>query len=327
MRTGMLCAALLVLTACAADTVRLERAGTVSTQARAVTIGVNAYVADVQARRREANVALVASDASCDWGDAITVDTQWNGRRGLCDVTGLPAARRATISLRPVSAESLRPIAMSVAGVATFQAALAEILDTKPVDARAEINGAIETLSTAASDINRIAGEKLVNLGPLTSDRGTAVAELVGTLVELQQTNLKVRRVAAIVDRVDTARLYDDLRVAVTGLRRLQDGNSADGIRDALDRVYARDAGRLDFTQRRDLVRQIAAARDEAGDAGDARLDALTDAIDQLASSDVQLRRALAGEFTPEVRRSIARENRKQAFGLLTKIAALFPAI
>ena len=75
MRAGMLSATLLALTACAANTVRLERAGTVSTQAKSVIVGVSAYVADVQARRREANVALVASNPSCDWRNAIIVDT------------------------------------------------------------------------------------------------------------------------------------------------------------------------------------------------------------------------------------------------------------
>lgn len=327
MRSGFIYAACLTLSACAANTVRIEQAGTVSTQAKQTTVAVNAYVADVQSRRREANVALVASDPSCGWGDQITVDTQWDARRGLCDVAGLPQPRRATISLRPISAEALRPVVTSVAGVATFQAALAQVLDEKPVDAKAEIDGAIETLSTAASDINRIAGEPLIDLKTLTGETAKGVSALIGALVEMQQTELKVRKVRAIVDRTDTSGLYSNLETAVTDLSRLQAGNSAARLRDALDLVYARDAERLDFAQRRELVRQIALARDEANDDGAARAAVLVDAIGKLKASDLELRRALAGEFTPEKRRQIARANRKQAFALLSKIAAVFPAL
>ena len=67
---------------------------------------------------------------------------------------------------------------MSAAGVATFQAALAELFDAKPVDARTKINGAVEALSAAVSDINRISREKLINIGPLTGEKGKAVFDL-----------------------------------------------------------------------------------------------------------------------------------------------------
>lgn len=326
MRNVCILMVMFALTSCAANVVRLEHTGEVSTKAKAVTEAVDAYVVDVQARRRAANVALVASDPSCTWGDEIVVDTMWDGKRGLCDVDGLPQARRLSMPLRPISAAAIRPVAQAVAGIATFQAALAAVLDAKPVDAKAEIDGAIGTLSTAATDLNRIAGGKVIDLGPLTGDTGKAVVGLVGALIEIQQTELKVRKVDAIVRRTDTARLYSNLSSAVTRLDRLQGRTSTANLRDALDRVYARDAERMDFVQRRELVRQIAEARDVAEETDALRLKTLTDAIKELADSDVKLRRALNGDFPPEERRRIAKENRAQALALLSKIAAVFPA-
>jgi len=160
------------LSACAADIVRLEHAGAVSTQATATVNAARAYLFDVQARRREANIALVASDPGCSWGSSVTTDTAWLPPRSFCDVRGIPENRRVKISLRPVSEEALKGIAVTIAGIAAYQGALADVLDEEPVDAKGGLTDAIDKLTTASADINRIAGEKLLDLGPLTSNRG-----------------------------------------------------------------------------------------------------------------------------------------------------------
>jgi len=318
---------LLALSACAANVVRLEHASAVSTQATATVNAANAYLADVRARRREANIALVASDPHCGWGDFVTTDTEWAPPRGFCDVKGVPAGRQVRVSLKPISEEALKGLTVAIAGIATYQAALADVLDDKPDDAKAGITDAIDKLSTASSDINRIAGEKLIDLGPLTGDPAKAVIELVGTLAALEQTNMKVESVRHVVAGVAPGPLYGDLKTGLTKLADLQDANSTARQRFALEEGYAQEVGKLSFADRRDWIRQIAAAADEDASVRKARLAVLTGVVDKLATSDGSLRNALAGKFTPEERRRIARENRTQILGLLSKVAALFPAI
>ncbi|MBV2149813.1 hypothetical protein KRZ98_16325 [Sphingobium sp. AS12] len=317
----------LLLSSCAADVLRLEYAGQVSTQAGALVQSAKGYVADVKARRREANIALVASDPSCSWGDVLVIDRRWRPPAGLCDLAGVPPERQERIDLRPLSQDALKTITVAIAGVAAYQAALADVLEDKPPDAKEAINSAIGSLSTASSDINRIAGEKLFDLGVLTSDRAKAVVDLIGTLVALQQTSLKVNAVRAVVAEKDSKPLLSALDDGVTKLAALQDANSASRLLFALDLAYGRERANADFVGRREWIRQIAAAADDSPGAREARIAALRSALTQLAAIDMKLRQALAGEFSKADRQRIARENRAQILGILSQVAAIFPAI
>ncbi len=323
----LLFACLLPLAGCAADTIRLERAGAVSTQAKATVSAAQAYVADVRERRREGAVALVASDPSCLWGPSIEVDRDWKGDTALCDVSRVPPGRRQTINLTLGSPEAIRAITTAVAGLAAYQAALADVLEDDPDEARDSAATAIETLSTAAGDFNRIAGSKAIDLGPLTSARSDAVVKLVGTLVTLQQTSLKVggvRRVAASTDAVE---LIDALNAGVTRLGSLQDGNSAVLRLAGLTTAYSMDARKLPFTERVIRVREIAAASDDVAAGTASRVAVLKSVLDKMRIADAALRDALSGRFSAEERRRIARENRKQLFSLLSQVAAIFPPL
>jgi hypothetical protein len=317
----------LLLSACAADQVRLERAGDVSTQAKTTVDAANAYVAGVQTRRRDAAIALVASDPTCTWGPYLTIDANWDGKRGLCDMGGVPANRRVRINLQPVSQQGLKALTETIAGLAAYQGALTDVLDNKPADARAAVSGAIQTLSTASTDINRIAGADLIDLGPLTDGRATAVAALIGTLVELQQTNLQVGKVRAIVAKTDSATLIGHLKDGASKLNTLQDANSATYRLFALDKAYSRERTGLDFTARLQRVRDLATATDDVTDGGAQRLAVLTAAIDKLGETDAKLRDALAGKFSAAERKTIAQENRKELFSILSQVAAIFPPL
>jgi formate dehydrogenase maturation protein FdhE len=321
---GLSCVA---LTACAADVVRLEYAGQVSTQAGALVVAARTYTKDVEARRRDANIALVASDPSCNWGDTLIIDDQWRPPAGLCDLKHVPKTRWTTLDLRTVSPKALETITTAIAGVASYQQALAAVLDDKPPDAKEAIDGAIETLTTATTDINRIAGEKLFDLGPLTSDRAKAVVGLVSTLIALQQTNLKVKRVRAVVADQDSEPLLAALEQSVGRLAGLQDANSAARAQFALNTAYLSERSKASFAERREWIRKLADASDEGDAVRKVRIAALMNAIAKLRSTDETLRKALAGQFSKADRQRIARENRTQIAGILSQVAALFPAL
>lgn len=327
MRGMLALIALMGLSACAADIVRLEHADAVSSQATATVKAANSYVADIQTRRREANIAMVASDPSCSWGDYVTTDTDWTPPLGFCEVTGVPAARLLRISLRPISEEALKSLTVAVAGIATYQAALADILGQNKVDAKAGITDAIEKLTTASADISRIAGTKLVDLGPLTGNSAKAVIDLISTLVALQQTNLRVDEVRTVVAGFGQTMIYSDLKTGLSNLTRLQATNSTARQRFALESAYARDLSKLDFSARRERVREIAAAADEDLSLRNTRLEAMSKVVDELTKTDKSLHDALAGKFSAEERRRIARDNRTQILKLLSDVAALYPAI
>jgi hypothetical protein len=65
----------LLLTGCAADQLRLDRTGGFANQAKTTVSAARAFITGMQARRREAAVALVASDPSCRWGPVIVIDS------------------------------------------------------------------------------------------------------------------------------------------------------------------------------------------------------------------------------------------------------------
>ena len=317
----------LLLTGCAANQLRLERASSFSTQAKTTVAAARAFVSDVQARRREAAVALVASDPSCLWGPSIVVDRDWNGRRGLCDLRDVPKSSQQPLLLQPASPEALKAITTAIGGLAAYQEALADILDEKPEDAKDAITTAIDTLTTAAGDINRIAGDKLLDLGPLSSDRAKAVVNLIGTLVAMQQTDLKVRTVRALVERTDSAALASALDASAAQLSTLQDGNSATYRLLGLTVAYGDERARLRYSERVAQVREIAGATDDLVSGNRQRLQALRAVLTELGKTDTNLRNALAGRFTQAERRQIALDNRKQLFAILSQVAALFPPI
>jgi hypothetical protein len=317
----------LVLSACAANELRIERANSLSAQAK-VTVGAGrAYIADLQTRRREAAVALIASDPSCLWVPSLTVDSEWDGTRGLCDLTGVPTSRRVSINLQPVTPEALKAITTSIAGIAAYQGALADILEEEPEDAKESIATAIETLTTAAGDINRIAGDNVLDLGPLSSGRAEAVVSLIATLDALRQTDLKVRHVRTLVAQTNSADLIDALDQSATRLNLLQDGNAVTIRLQGLNRAYSDERARLNFSERVERLRELAAANDDFVSGRRLRLETFRGVLTELRQSDTALRDALAGRFTPEERRRIARENRKQLFSILSQIAAIFPPL
>lgn len=317
----------LALSACAADLVRIEQANSLSTQAKTIVAAARAYVTDVQTRRRDAAVALIASDPSCLWSSALVVDSQWDGSQGLCDLTGVPKSRQITLYLQPASDQGLKAVTTAVAGIAAYQGALAAVLDDKPADAKETITTAIDTLTTATGDINRIAGDKIFDLGPLSSDRAKAVVALIGTLDTMLQTNLKVKAVGKIVDKTDSTALFDALDAAAHRLNQLQDGNAVTMRLAALNRAYSHDRTTLSFSDRVTRLRDLAAADDERISGLRGRYETFHDLIEQLRKSDKELRDGLAGNFSPEKRREIASANRKQIFSILSQIAAIFPPI
>jgi hypothetical protein len=329
MRNPGVCALLLLLSSCAANEVRLEYAGTVASQAKQVTDATNKYVEGVQARRREASITLLANNPQCQWGEVIKIDRQWQGG-DICNLVGVPVDRQQEIRIGPLSDEALKGLTAAVVGVAAYRGALAEVLDEKPFDAKTSIDEAISMLTTASADLNRIAGStigsKTLNFDVLKGDQVASIVTLIDALIDLQQTDLKVQKVRAVTVKIDGQKLFDDLAADVTSVGGLHDASSALRLRDNLKTAYERAAPGLTFDERRERLRQIAAADDEVSFLTKKRVQALTDAVIALKGTDLEFRRALAGEFTEEKRREIARRNRKMVLSILSKLAAVFPA-
>ncbi|KWV95075.1 hypothetical protein [Erythrobacter sp. AP23] len=325
MRIAILAA--LLLSGCAASNLQLERAGAASTVTRSTVALARNYTNELQLRRREAAVALVASDPLCMWGGTITVDRQWDGSRSLCDLQGVPEARQIEVSLEPIAEDRLATLTTIVAGLAAYQAALADILEEKPDEARLTLATATSTLAVAATDINRITGGAAIDLGPLTGERQDAVLTLVQTLSDMYETKMKVRKVRALVDRANTAMLIEDLETAIGRLESLQGGNADTQLLLALSLAYASEAQRAPFAERRALIREIAAANDLVSGANTEAAQELAKVLAELAKVDQAMRRALAGDFSEAERARIARENRRAVFSILSQIAAIFPPL
>ena len=239
----------------------------------------------------------------------------------------MPEARQIEVSLEPIAEDRLATLTTIVAGLAAYQAALADILEEKPDEARLTLATATSTLAVAATDINRIAGGVAIDLGPLTGERQDAVLTLVQTLSDMYETKMKVRKVRALVDRANTAMLIEDLETAIGRLESLQGGNADTQLLLALSLAYASEAQRAPFAERRALLREIAAANDLVSGANTEAAQELAKVLAELAKVDQAMRRALAGDFSEAERARIARENRRAVFSILSQIAAIFPPL
>jgi hypothetical protein len=62
-----------MLGGCASNAIRVQRAGEMAAAGKAASAETGKFLGKVRASQREANVALVASDPSCQWGPSIII--------------------------------------------------------------------------------------------------------------------------------------------------------------------------------------------------------------------------------------------------------------
>lgn len=326
--------ALIVISGCATNALRVEYAGDVGTKGRAAAAASREYLKEVEAARLEANLDLVEQDPACGrWQPALRRQVSLGPDKPavgwLCaagsDVPGSP------FSLRPISYQLVPTIQLTDA-LTSYADALIEVAQGDRVS---PAQGFIDALATARS-VQRLAGAVTNSeVGPsLAADdpRVVAATGFVNFLGELAEEAGRVEDLRQIIARnPEGARpliraLRDHLvtweisrksdratellieAALLSSVFNAQPPAEGSARRTALDNYYRRDAERL------------------AGDQLHPKLDALLHALEQ---ADADLRRVLEPNpnLTDEERRRVAEISRKRIVRALDGLTEIINAV
>ena len=319
-----------LLAACAGNAIRLEAAGAVQRDTRAAVAASAHYFDEIEARRRAAAAALVASDPSCLPLTPLRIQVLRDPRAApapLClgDAAPAPGHSAFAIDIADSPRAILAPRIALLAAVADYADALAAILDAPKRDVAAELTAFADQADRLARFTNFVAGTDIPGITEAAaSEQGQSLIALIAFADQLAREARDVKAVRALVAErgatVDRALAALAVQVDVWGKGAARTADDLYG--NALFRSYLRGRADLSAAQREELAARIFAARATARD-GPARAAEVSAAITLAATAQAGLRDALARRFTPEQRRAAARLNIDRLTRALGMIASL----
>uniref|UniRef100_UPI0035CB1368 hypothetical protein n=1 Tax=uncultured Sphingomonas sp. TaxID=158754 RepID=UPI0035CB1368 len=326
---------------CAANALRLEMAGTVSSAATAVVDQSNAAIARARAARVAANAALIASDASCSPGsDTVYIyvpNAQFDSRKPPPPLCARPAPAGgflprpgydvAAVSVAPLPEDAIKPTLALIGAIADYQGALAKIVAEPNADVQKELEAIAAKASSAKTLAEGVTGAKLPTLPDLKSKQATsaiALLQFVADLVKEARKTADVRRL--VVQRgPQVMAIVPQLREQLAVWHGIVQGTDLATQTNSLLRVYEQEKQLpgSTFDQRRSFIERInAALADEAG--LPAKQAALNTVLDEFVAVHAALVDALNGNYTPEMRRRIAKLNEQRLLSALKLAAEAF---
>jgi hypothetical protein len=154
------------LSACATNSIRLDRAATMSEAGRKATTATMGFAEKAIAGNRNAIIEIVAYDPNCTLPQpAILNGTDPTGKAKLCSAQG----SGSSIPFARFTKRDLKPTLAVIEGITAYLDAVDEILGRDPVDL-------VDALSTAKEDLTAlgtITGKSL--LPNLSDDQGNAI--------------------------------------------------------------------------------------------------------------------------------------------------------
>ncbi|MBB6505254.1 hypothetical protein F4693_002242 [Sphingomonas endophytica] len=319
-----------LLAGCAGNAIRLEAAGAVQRDTRAAIAASARYFDEIEARRRAAAAALVASDPSCLPLTPLRLQIPRDPRAApapLCLADGAPAPGHSVyaIDLADSPRAILAPRIALLAAIADYADALAALLEAPKADVAAELTAFADQADRLARFGAFVAGTDLPDINAAAaSEQGQSLIALIAFADQLAREARDVKAVRALVAgrgaTVDRALAALAVQVDVWGRGAARTADDLYG--NALFRSYLRGRADLGAVQREELAARIFAARAAARD-GPARAAEVSAALTLAATAQAGLRDALAGRFTPAQRRAAARLNIDRLTRALGLIAAL----
>jgi hypothetical protein len=328
---------LLVLGGCAGNALRLEGAEAVSKSADAFVEKADAALEDAKARRALANATMVASDPTCEPLERINVyvPSAGNGRRAR----NVPLCARGSsrklgyelesIDLRPIPEEALKPTMLLIGAVGDYGAALAKITQRPKTDISKELAGILAKATEARELVDGVLGLQIPGIDTvLQQQQRNAAVALIQFANNLAEEQKKVDDVSKVVAargaKVEAILPQLDTQLSIW----VEDYATGDAqtVENNLMRAYRAGRTSWDFDRRLTFVETINKSRSEVA-AYPVRMSTLRKALRQFASSQSELRRLLAGGFTPEERRRIARVEQSrmlEALGLMARAVTAF---
>jgi hypothetical protein len=335
-------AALLLLSGCGYNQIRLDRAGVVSEAGTHAVDTTRSFIRQVRQARDDANIALVASDESCAWGESIILygsgraQPKPPARAPFCLPRGQALDENlgdVEIKLAPVSTSAIRPSIEAIDAIAAYIEAVNEILERDEPDVSGRLSDAYEKALTAQANIAAITGDDLKIIPQLKEEQLSAITGLIDLIVELQTEERKVSELRALV-RDQNEKLgvvIGQLQGAVTvwGNSSLTgDLQLSNAAYVALGRQLAADPPVYrGFDARRAILIRIVESRRHA-EAGKNLSAAVNLTLGELAKAQNGLVDAFSKSprWTEAERKKAAKINRERALGALRTLASFVTA-
>ncbi len=326
---------------CGYNAIKLDRAGVVS-QAGTNAIGSSKlFLKRVRDARDEANIALVASDESCAWGETIILAGDGRRKNPKINVPFcLPKGTKADgnledveLSLAPISDSAIKPTLNAIDALAAYIDAVNEILEQEKPDVSGKLADAYEKALIAQSDISAIVGSSLKIIPKLTSDQTSAVTGLLKLIEDLRDEQRKVSDLRRLVNKqnVEVEKTVKLLRSSI----KTWGESSLAGDLQLNDSAYASISRTLaatppvykGFDVRRDVLIRIVQSKRNAK-AGLVLTATVDKTLDELSKAQNALFSSFTSnpQWTKEERQKAAKLNRQRVLAALHSLAAVVTA-
>lgn len=326
------------LAGCAGNALRVEGAATVGRAAGSFTQAANAALDDAKVRRIEANAALVASDASCEPADSITIympDPDVSRPKAttqpvpFCGTEPIPGYVLEKIDLRPWGEDSLKPTIVLIGAVGDYGAALSKVAERPDADIGKELVALGTKADEALALANGLLGLDIPSVEKaLASKQATTALALLDFVAKLAAEQAQVKDIRAIVDR-DSGKVMGQipkLKEQLADWVSIQAQGDAQIFQNSLVRAYRTERQKADFPERLAFVTAVNKARADAA-AYPQRLKLIEAGLDKFVEADADLRRMLKGDYNAKERKRIAELNQQrflEAFGLMARALGAF---
>jgi len=293
-------------------------------------------LAEVKARREQANISLIASDPSCFPAQRLWIRITPAGGP-LCAIDGRPESgvEKIQIPLDPVDERSLEPTVLLISGLADYGDALGKIATEAKPDVSKELKDVMEKAAKAQAIANGLLQLDLPDPAKLlTNEQVDAATKLINFAAELLHEADQVNRIRKIAREQDPKvdALSAELGAAINAWIENSAKSDTQILQNNLTAVYKAEViapgpkTKWDYEKRVKFLQLIAAARTDK-DALTTRKDALNKALAELRDARLGLSRALANNLSEAERRDLRQENERRilrALGLLAKAVMAF---
>ncbi|QTD55900.1 hypothetical protein [Parasphingorhabdus cellanae] len=205
----IICFALtIILSGCATNDIRVERAATMTDAARAATNATRILMADVQSENREALIDLVASDPNCRLptpliAQGATTDNETICREGNKQDNDFRLAR--------LTRRDFDPSLAVIDGLVAYFDAVDAIITREPTNFEDKLLDAQSTLDAIAANLGTLSDEKDTTLLVLTDDQKAAVGDMLSLLNEIIDEVARVDDLREVEIQLDQTAFANDL--------------------------------------------------------------------------------------------------------------------
>lgn len=318
-----LLASSLLMSACATNTIRLDRAATMSDAGRTATTATRDLATKAAKANRDAIIEIASFDPNCQLPrPAIFLGKDPSGKIRLCSTGGA-----TTISpFVRYTSKDLLPTLSVIEGITAYLDAVDEILAREPIDL-------VGSLSAAQSDLAAIQTIVGADSKPLLDDAQQAA---VGQTLELIQTILTEAATVSDLRQLERDRQKDgeSLAESVEALKQLNNiwagrFSDAQNVQFALVNEVYRTSPPSDFDKRRASVANQLSIKESAENAPEIqrKIDALAGVFLQAHKDYLELLPAGSkAQLTPAEKRKRANIIKARVRAALQSLAALVTA-